>query len=74
MLKIIYNIVKRKGLVQNNKDQCIYCGKCEKLCPYHTLSVDTRVKEWHISDERCMRCEKCIRNCPAKSLYLLKRD
>lgn len=37
MLKIIYNTVERKGLVQNNKDQCIYCGKCEKLCPYHAL-------------------------------------
>lgn len=44
-----------------DEDQCIGCGKCEKLCPMNNIkTVDKKV----VQNNQCTMCYRCINNCP----------
>ena len=45
-----------------DKEKCVSCGKCEKICP-----MDVAVTRDPNSAE-CIRCGACIRACPAGAL------
>ncbi|MCM1541136.1 MAG: 4Fe-4S binding protein [Blautia sp.] len=63
-LGAIYGLFNRFSLVQIHweKDECISCGACEKVCP-----VSLSVNEISCSPE-CIRCGKCVGACPTKCL------
>ncbi|MBN2142209.1 DUF362 domain-containing protein [Candidatus Woesearchaeota archaeon] len=46
-------------------DNCIACGICEKVCPFHAIKVSDKC---HISYSRCMGCDTCHYNCPHGAL------
>ncbi len=48
--------------IEVNKDKCIECYKCEKICPF---SITTFKDPNNIN---CIRCGKCIDICPTKAL------
>lgn len=72
MFKWIKRIVRLKGNVINNTEKCVYCGICEKVCPYNAIKVNEKTKTWVIDNKACRRCEKCVRKCPQKSLSIIK--
>ena len=49
-------------LLKLDKEKCVSCGKCEKICP-----MDVAVTRDPNSAE-CIRCGACIRACPAGAL------
>ncbi|MBP3325052.1 MAG: 4Fe-4S dicluster domain-containing protein [Coprococcus sp.] len=54
--------------LQVDKDKCIGCGKCEKLCPMNNIKIiDKKV----VQNNRCTMCYRCINNCPKQALTLL---
>lgn len=60
MLKLFKKIVRLKGNVINNKEKCVYCGMCQKVCPYKAIKVNEKTKAWVIDNEVCLRCGKCV--------------
>ncbi|MBF0098056.1 MAG: 4Fe-4S binding protein [Magnetococcales bacterium] len=65
-----FGVLNRVGSFQidYNKDSCIQCGLCEKVC-------DMGIPVWHMGAEtgkvdtsECMGCGRCITECPSKSL------
>ncbi len=51
-----------------DKEKCVGCGKCEKLCPMKNITiVDLKA----VSDNRCTMCYRCINKCPKQAITLL---
>ena len=45
-----------------DKEKCVSCGKCEKICPMGVaVTRDPNSAE-------CIRCGACVRACPAGAL------
>ncbi|MBD5492485.1 MAG: 4Fe-4S binding protein [Lachnospiraceae bacterium] len=49
------------------KDKCISCGKCNKVCPMGINVVD-EIRSNVIENLECIQCGACIDNCPKKVL------
>lgn len=46
-------------------DQCVGCGKCEKLCPVNKIHMQGGKPVW---EKSCMHCMSCIGNCPVGAI------
>ncbi|MBQ5926944.1 MAG: EFR1 family ferrodoxin [Clostridia bacterium] len=46
-------------------DNCIGCGKCEKLCPLNNVKIVDKKPVWN---DRCSHCMACIGNCPVNAV------
>ncbi|WP_019680799.1 EFR1 family ferrodoxin [Ruminococcus flavefaciens] len=46
-------------------DNCIGCGKCEKVCPLNNISIKDKKPIWGTS---CTHCMACIGNCPTDAI------
>jgi NAD-dependent dihydropyrimidine dehydrogenase PreA subunit len=75
MAEVAYRFVYpffRKVLMRKleiDKDKCIKCGKCEKLCPAKSIRIDPKLK---INND-CTFCQRCINTCP-KNAFLYKGE
>lgn len=47
-----------------DKEMCVSCGCCIKVCPKNTIEVENG-KYAVINEELCIGCGKCVRECPA---------
>ena len=47
-------------------DQCISCGKCEKLCPVNAIRIEDKKPVW--TQKTCAHCMSCIQNCPTEAI------
>ncbi len=61
-----------------NPDECVSCGKCEKVCPILAISMQEREasvdkKKPVIDESICLGCGVCARNCPKKAITLQRR-
>ena len=52
-------------------DACIGCGKCEKLCPMHNITIQ---RGRAMPGNRCTMCYRCISLCPQKAITLLGKE
>ncbi|MCR5021298.1 4Fe-4S binding protein [Ruminococcus sp.] len=59
--------MKRKAVV--DKEQCVACGCCVKVCPKTAISVPKGI--FAVIDENlCVGCGKCVKECPASIIGL----
>lgn len=51
----------------NISTTCIFCKKCEKVCP---LQIDSSVyiSKGIVNDSDCFKCFTCVQHCPTNSL------
>ena len=47
------------------EDNCIGCGKCEKLCPLNNIKMADKKPVW---GDQCTHCMACIGNCPVNAI------
>lgn len=55
----------RKGMLSKpilDRQKCIGCGLCEKMCPPHSLKMRDGKPVFHL--ESCIRCYCCQEHCP----------
>lgn len=70
--KFMRKIVESKGKIINDREKCIYCGKCQTVCPVSAIKVDRASKQWSIDHNVCVRCKHCVKDCPTNALSLIK--
>ena len=52
--------------VKCNKDKCISCGKCRKVCPMNVdMTNNSRNRE---NGTECILCMECVKHCPKDAL------
>ena len=55
-----------------NKDICLKCGECAKICPPKTMVI--KPKEFpHLKTNQCIRCWCCAEVCPANAIEKSRR-
>ena len=59
-----------EGDLTCDKDTCVYCGLCAKVCPADALKVDRKEKVWEVDKETCVKCGACVDKCPKKCLAI----
>ena len=52
--------------IKCNKDKCISCGKCRRVCPMDVDVTDNSRKR--INGTECILCMECVKNCPKDAL------
>ncbi|MBS7615015.1 ATP-binding protein [Candidatus Bathyarchaeota archaeon] len=65
--KPVYSLVP-----QIMEEKCNYCGKCAKLCQYHTIFVAK--KTFLVFPELCHSCGLCSIVCPEKAIINKERQ
>ena len=53
--------------VKCDKEKCISCGKCKKVCPMNVDITDNSRKRKNGTE--CILCMECVRTCPRKVLW-----
>src|SRR5665648_415813 len=52
-----------------NKDTCIKCGECAKVCPFTCISMENEYPEMKEAKRKaCMKCFHCAAICPTEAL------
>lgn len=59
---------KYSSKLKIDKEKCIGCGKCEKLCPMENIVI---VGQKAVSGDRCTMCYRCINKCPEQAITLM---
>lgn len=61
----ILSITSKKSLlsITINEDNCISCGKCQKVCPTSSI-ITLESKKRRNNKSECLVCGKCIDVCP----------
>ena len=62
-----------RGLIVHNPDLCIWCRKCEIVCPPKAIvfSQDMEGKQtYHYNRAVCIYCGECVRGCPKDGALL----
>ena len=59
-----------KGHIENQVENCILCGICQKRCPAGAITVDKATSAWSIDRFRCVQCGSCVRECPKGCLVM----
>ena len=52
--------------IKCNKDKCISCGKCRRVCPMDVDVTDNSRKRRNGTE--CILCMECVKNCPKDAL------
>lgn len=63
--------VRRLAVVQ--KDKCVACGSCVKVCSRKAIGVPNGIYAI-VSKELCVGCGLCARECPATVIYMGKME
>ena len=64
-------VVYKQSLPVLDRDKCIDCMLCEKICPYFAISYPGVIT---FNPDKCFECGLCIAKCPTGAIsYSLKR-
>ena len=52
--------------IKCDKEKCISCGKCKRVCPMNVDVTDNSRKRKNGTE--CILCMECVKNCPKNAL------
>jgi NADH-quinone oxidoreductase subunit I len=58
-----------RGTIHYNEELCIFCDKCENICPpgaikFVVVDYESGKKEYNYNPYLCIYCGACVRECP----------
>jgi len=59
-----------RGQLDYNRDKCIGCRLCIKVCPANATEYLAESKKIAIHNDRCCFCAQCTEICPVKCLTM----
>ena len=62
-----HKYLKDVTTIKLDKDKCIGCRMCTKVCPHAVFIMEDK-KSKIIHKDYCMECGACVQNCPANAL------
>lgn len=76
--KLSYKLGKSLGITKkaekkitiSNKDKCINCGKCARVCPFQLVPYTNFSEKNQFDNINCIKCSTCVKNCPLGLLSL----
>ncbi len=72
----IHELLKNKQIdvlddaAEVDKDKCVLCLTCMRICPHAAISIDIDNKAAYVSAVTCQRCGICAAECPAGAIQL----
>ena len=75
--KPIQRVKNYRGLIKYTQEQCIFCDKCEKVCPTKAIVFTQNLdgsKKYHYNAHLCIYCGECVRDCPKPDEALAQSD
>lgn len=57
-----------------NKQTCIGCKVCEKVCPTEAILVKSETKKADIKTSLCLQCNSCQQVCPKDCIYYSNKE
>ena len=61
--QIMFNVTRAGKLPA---DQCVKCGKCEKVCEYDAITIENNLS--YIDFNKCQMCTTCVDECPTGAI------
>ena len=61
-----------RGAPVIDKEKCIQCWQCIKVCPDRAISVSKETKKPSIWHGRCTFCGECAEVCPTRAITMTK--
>ena len=61
---------KLRGKMTYNRETCIGCKLCLKVCPAHAIDFIESTKKVRIFVSQCIQCGQCTEICPKQCLAL----
>ena len=55
-----------------DKEKCIACGICEKICPDSAAGIKN--KKAFVDYDYCKGCGLCAKECPVQAIKMAKED
>jgi len=60
-----------RGRVMWEMSKCIYCRRCERVCPTNAISTNKEAKSQTIVRNRCITCNACVEVCPTQTISMV---
>ena len=61
-----------RGKISHIKENCTFCGLCEKNCPSNAITIDRENKTWKCDYGLCTFCSQCEDECNKIKRYAIK--
>jgi len=67
-----------RGVILYNEEECIFCDKCENICPpgailFEIVDIEKNKREYNYNPYLCIYCGACVEVCP-KTEKCLSQD
>jgi ech hydrogenase subunit F len=68
-----------RGTILYNEDDCIFCDKCENICPpgaikFEVVDVESGKKQYNYNPYLCIYCGACVSVCPKTNEALTQSE
>jgi formate hydrogenlyase subunit 6/NADH:ubiquinone oxidoreductase subunit I len=56
-----------------DRNKCIFCEVCERVCPAEAINVEKEKKNYEWDSGKCIFCAQCEENCPTKAIHFIEK-